>query len=179
MESMFLRNTAFNKDIGAWNTSNVSIIRYMFLFASSFNQDIGNWDVSNVINMDSMFSNAIVFNQDIGSWNTSSVLNMGNLFDNADAFDQNISNWDINQVSNFTNFMLDATGLSTTNYDLVLVGWEANLQALYPNGAGYPFPNTININFGGSRYTLGSAAATARQSLIDNFTWAITDSGGI
>jgi len=99
------------------------------------------------------------------------------VFNNADAFDQDISTWDINQVINFSNFMTSATGLSTTNYDLLLVGWEANLQALYPGGSGYPY--TININFGGSTYTLGSAAETARTSLINNFSWTITDGGGV
>jgi len=91
---------------------------------------------------------------------------MNSMFYNADAFDQDISNWDINQVSNFSNFMLSATGLSTTNYDLLLVGWEAQAPT-----------SGININFGGSTYTAGSAAATARQSLIDNYSWTITDGG--
>jgi surface protein len=163
----------------AWNTSSVTIMQTMFSGASAFNQDIGNWNVSSVTIMTEMFRNASAFNQDIGNWDVSSVTEMTGMLNNADAFDQDISNWDINQITGFNNFMINATGLSTTNYDLLLVGWEANLQALYPNGAGYPFPNTININFGGSQYTLGSAAATARQSLIDNFTWAITDSGGI
>jgi hypothetical protein len=73
--------------------------------------------------------------------------------------------------------MFAASGLSTTNYDLLLDEWEETLQALYPNGVGYPY--TISINFGGSQYTLGSAAETARTSLINNFSWTITDGGGV
>jgi surface protein len=176
MNNMLRDASSFNQNIGSWNVSNVNNMRDLFNGASLFNQPIGNWDVSNVTNMGNMFSNT-PFNQDISSWDVSSVAIMDIMFVNADAFNQDISSWDINQVSNFTNFMLSATGLSTTNYDLLLVGWEANLQALYPSGVGYPF--TISINFGGSKYTLLSTAATARASLISVFGWTITDGGGI
>jgi len=90
---------------------------------------------------------------------------MGAMF-NGTPFNQDISSWDINQVSIFNNFMRDATGLSTTNYDALLVAWEAQ----------DPLSN-ISINFGGSQYTSGSAAATARQALIDDYNWTITDGG--
>lgn len=156
----------FNGAIGNWDISNVTNIGNMFLAASSFNQDIGNWDTSNVTTFSVLFRGASAFNQDIGNWDTSSVTDMGQMFRDADAFDQNISGWDINQVTSFSFFMLSATGLSTTNYDALLVGWEAQAPS-----------SGININFGGSKYTAGSAAATARQSLIDNYSWTITDGG--
>ena len=92
-------------------------------------------------------------------------------------FDQDISSWDISGVTNLTNFMVGVTSFSTTNYDLLLVGWEATLQAAYPSGVGYPA--TINVNFGSSQYTSGSAAATARASLISTFGWTITDGGAV
>jgi surface protein len=172
--------SSFNADIGSWDVSNVTSLLNSFN-NTPFNQNIGSWDVSNVTNMGNLFLNASAFNNgnssDINNWDTSSVTSMSGMFNNADAFDQDISNWDINQVDNFGNFMQNATGLSTVNYDLLLVGWEANLQSLYPLGVGYPF--TISINFGGSQYTLLSTAATARASLISVFGWTITDGGGI
>lgn len=164
---VYFRNcTNFNGAIGNWDTSNVTDMTTMFRDAEAFNQNIGSWDTSNVTDMTAMFRSTNSFNQNIGSWDTSSVTTMFRMFYESNAFDQDISSWDINQVINFGGFMQRATGLSTTNYDALLVGWEAQAPT-----------SGININFGGSKYTAGSAAATARQSLIDNYSWTITDGG--
>ena len=68
MDSLFLSQQSFNKDIGNWDVSNVTNMFGMFAFASSFNQDIGNWDVSNVTGMRYMFEKASSFNQDLTQW---------------------------------------------------------------------------------------------------------------
>ena len=44
-------------------------------------RDIGGWDTSNVTDMRAMFYDATAFNQDIGGWNTSKVTDMSYMFD--------------------------------------------------------------------------------------------------
>ena len=164
MSYCFVNASTFNKPLNSWDLSNVTDIQQMFFEATSFDQDLNSWDTSNVDNMFAVFYNCSQFNGDIYSWDTSNVENMQQMLYNCDLFDQSLAAWTIANVSNFTNFMQNATGLSTSNYDATLIAWAAGVV-----------DTGISINFGGSQFT--ESAYASRFSLIEDDGWTIVDGG--
>ena len=163
MSSMFKGANAFNQDISGWDVSSVTDMSGMFA-NSTFNQDITGWSVDNVSNFAGMFENNTAFNQDISdiNWDIANATDLRSMFKNATAFDQDLGGWDVGNVS-LAFDMLDGAGLSVENYDKLLIGWEnQNLQS--------------NVNFGASGLFY-CAGATARQNMITNRNWFITDAG--
>jgi surface protein len=164
LDECFFFATTFNKSLNSWNVSNVTSLFSTFRECPSFDQDLNSWDTSNAESMYRTFYNCSQFNGDIYSWDTTNVENMQQMFYNCDLFDQSLAAWNIENVTNFTNFMQNATGLSTSNYDATLIAWQAGGH-----------DNDISINFGGSQFT--ESAYAARFSLIEDDGWTIVDGG--
>ena len=164
LQECFYKATTFNKSLNSWNVSNVTTLQSTFRECVSFDQDLNSWDVSNVERMDVTFFNASQFNGDIYNWDTTNVERMDYMLYNCDLFDQSLAAWTIANVSNFTNFMQNATGLSSSNYDATLIAWEAGVH-----------DNDVSINFGGSQFT--ESAYASRFRLIEDDGWTIVDGG--
>jgi len=162
MLSMFLNCDEFDGNITGWNVGKVTTMVSMFESASKFNQNISNWDVREVTSMEKTFRRASLFNQDLTGWNVAKVTNMKNMFISATAFNNDLSSWDIGQVTTMDN-MFQTSGLSDDNYDNILIGWAAKtVQSNVPLGA-------IGANY--------CAGTNARQSLITDDGWTISDDG--
>jgi len=100
------------------------------------------------VNFQQMFRNASSFNQDLGSWNISQL--------GSSIFPPTAAQ------------MFDGSGLSTTNYDNLLIGWASQAPSIQSG-----------VTLGASGINRTSASATAYNTLTTTYGWTINDAGQI
>ena len=133
--------------------------------------DLSKWDVSNVTNMESMFLNLLTSFDGgiISDWNVSNVTNMQSMF-LATSFNQDISQWDISSVTNmqfmFSSSTLPSFGMSSENYDKLLIGWGT----LDTQAGETQIPSNITLD-APSRYSC--RGRSRRDTLIMRYSWTI------
>ncbi len=162
MGNMFSEARGAEPDLSGWDVSNVTDMSYMFDGAVAANLDLSSWNVSSVIDMKNMFSNATFANSDLSRWDVSSVTDMSRMFLNATLFNPEVGSWEIENVNDMEN-MLAYSGLSTNNYDSLLV-----------NFAGQDVVHNINFSASNTPYC---TAGFAREILINDKGWTIADGG--
>ena len=166
MTLAFYGQTNFDIRLNNWDVLNVNYMKGMFYGCSDFDKNLFRWDVSNVTDMNSMFNGATSFNGDISGWNTAALTGMNQMFANATSFNGDISGWDVSNVQYMADFMIGKSTADYDYYDDLLNAWSLlTLQ------------NGVNWEMGSIEYT--SAGATARQDIIDNYSWTINDGGEI
>lgn len=160
-------------DVTGFCSSQVTTINTMLFLQNPNTPIIGleTWDVSNVTDMSFSFSGINMTGVDLSGWNTANAVNFRNMFSN---IQQNVefsmAGWNVEKVTDMRTFIAIGSGFANTaDYDATLISW-AN-QNVKPN---------IIVQFGNnSKYTLGSAAEIARNTLITTYGWTITDGGGV
>lgn len=122
-------------------------------------------DVPNLLavkDMTFMFSGASDFNGNVSSWDVRRVEYMGSIFSSATSFDQSLADWVIENVSDLEG-ALSFSGLSVENYDKTLIAWSQQ-----------DLRQSIRLGASGVSYC---SSESARQTILNNFGWTITDDG--
>ena len=159
--------TAFNGSVSGWEFTTSCTLYSAFQNCSAFTGiGMDTWVTTAVTSINRIFSQATLFNGDTSGWSTANITDVDYAFNNNDAYDQDMSGWTVTQMTVMANIMSGADGMSTANYDALLIAWDSQ-------GA-MAFSGTVN--FGSSQYTSGGAADAARTSLISKWG-GITDGG--
>ncbi|MEM7551502.1 MAG: BspA family leucine-rich repeat surface protein [Bacteroidota bacterium] len=166
IEGMFRDATSFNQNVNTFDVSLVQEFNGVFQRATSFNQPLNNWNTGSATRLEVMFSGATLFNQPIKDWDVSNVQTMNFMFLGASSFNQDLGNWNIESLTTATDMFFN-TGLSTVNYDKTLIGWAT----LGSSESQIPI-NISSFRSLGLTFCLGNIA---RQSLVDDFGWSITN----
>jgi surface protein len=164
--SYMFSHSEFQSDLSGWNVSNVENMSYMFWSATGV-KGMSTWDVSNVKDMGGMFWCAKVID-DISGWDVSSVTDMSGMFCGA-KFHSDISGWNVSNVKDMDGmFVIDeenpGLGSEIENYDEVLINWSK-----------LPLQKDVVFSAASTRYS--EAAEDARNKIINDFNWTITDGG--
>ncbi len=149
-----------------FNTTGVTTLDSIFRDCSSITSlDVNSWDTSLVTSLDNAFKGASsITSLDVSNWDTSSVTTSIATFQDTGITDIAVDQWDITANTDMSN-MFNGVTLDTENYDNILVAWEA--QAVQDN---------VNFHAGNSTFSTDSAN-NARDALVADHSWTITDGG--
>jgi hypothetical protein len=161
MSNLFAGCAELNSLITFSNMMNLEQVQGMFSQCIKFNQPV-DFGPNGFSTVSSLFGNCQLFNQDVSGFQTSTWTNMFSLF--AGCLDPDVSGWDISSLQN-ANIAFTNSGLSTANYDSLLVAWD-------DQGTSF-----VTLNASPTQYSAGTPA-TARANMVSR-GWTITDGGQV
>ena len=171
-------NNAFNGCVnlteftaGSTDTSAVTDINTMFGNCAGLTSvDVSSLDTSLVTSMLGVFANCYTLpSLDLSSFVTTNVTDMYVMFYQCNALTSivGVEDFDITGLNSTgdLNLFLTSCKMTTPQYDNLLVKWEAQASVI----------PAMTASFGTSILTLGGAADTAKQSLINTYGWTVSD----
>ncbi len=167
MKQMFAAATSATPDVSNWDVSNVTNMSGMFNGAGSANPDVSNWSVSNVTDMSNMFRGTGSATPDVSNWDVSNVTDMRSMFSGATSANPDVSNWKIGVVFSMRDMFKGATSFSRVNYENLLINFASQ-------------PREYRVHFdAGNLVATSTEALAARQTLINDSSWIITDGSSL
>ncbi|EAF6816762.1 BspA family leucine-rich repeat surface protein [Listeria monocytogenes] len=97
---------ATSLDLSNFDTSKVTVMRYMFFKSSITSLDLSSFDTSQVTDMSWMFSKSATASLDLSSFDTSSVTSMRGMFSESAATSIDVSSFDTSKVTDM-HYMFD------------------------------------------------------------------------
>ncbi len=148
----------------ALDLSGVTELADFFGGAYNFDGYVGNWDVSSVTSLSGFLADGEEFSSGLSRWDVSQVSNFSDFLSGATNFNGDLSQWNVSNAVTM-NGMLSYTGISSENYSAALNAWS-NLPGIQEN-----------VDLGAVNIFYNSSAVEARNFLVDEKGWIISDEG--
>ena len=172
MRAMFRLPNVTTLDLSSFDTSKVTDMAFMFQLCESLTSlDISHFRTPALTGgLDEMFRRNPIAEVDIRGFDTSNVTSLRFAFERFDYPNEIVLGLETLDVSNMTNlyFAMFTDGPGTEQYDKILINYSRqNLQSNVP------------LHVANAKYTPGGEAEAARQFIVDNYGWVITDGGPV
>ena len=178
--SGFLQMSATEDGVKFLDFKNCGQFRYTSgssMFTNCVNMVVTATDLMNITSnsFDNVFRLAPLVTR-IPLFNSANVMNLSGFIEGT-SFNDDIGYMDWRSVTNASNFAKDVTTWNQDNYEAFWTGilrWNVSTQLPLVD---WFLKNNVPFHGGSSTVRTGSEGAKARQYIIDNFTWVITDNG--
>jgi len=148
--------------VSAWEGLGITSLENAFYQATNL-ESLPTYLPNTVTNLSWMLYGATNYNGDISTWDVRDIDNMSATFYAASSFNQNLGIWDVSSTTNMSDMFTDCP-VSIENYSSMLMGWSTQV-----------LQSGVTLNAPLCYYN--ADAADERQSIIEDFGWAIYDAG--